>query len=81
MDLQGTMTAKILELETLNLQQSQHLVALEAEIKQQKETHKAKIEKLRMEVAEAKVNFEIEKVKMEDAIDEKDHLSKLFQNF
>jgi hypothetical protein len=36
---------------------------------------------LRVEVAKAKVDFEIEKVKKDDAIDEKNHLNKVVDDF
>lgn len=36
---------------------------------------------MRVEVAKAKVNFEIEKVKKDDAIDEKNHLNKVVDDF
>lgn len=81
MELKGTMNAKILELETLNSQQGERLIAFKDEIKQQKQAYKVEIKKLRKEVAEAKVSFELEKVKKEDAIAKKDHLSKLIGNF
>jgi hypothetical protein len=81
MELKGTMNAKISELETLNSQQGECLIAFKDEIKQQKQAYKVEIKKLRKEVAEAKVSFELEKVKKEDAIAKKDHLSKLIGNF
>ena len=42
-ELKGAMKGKISEPETLNLEQSERLAVLEAEIKQQKEAHKDKI--------------------------------------
>jgi hypothetical protein len=65
----------------LNSQQDECLAALEAEMKQLKEGHEAKIDKLRREVVEVKVEFKLEKVKKEDAIAQKDHLDKLVGNF
>jgi hypothetical protein len=46
MELKGTMKGKISEPETLNSEQSERLVVLKAEIKQQKEAHKDEIKKL-----------------------------------
>lgn len=54
---------------------------LEAKIRQQARTHEVEIEELRAKVVEAKFNFEIEKVKKEDAIDEKNHLDKVVGDF
>jgi DNA repair ATPase RecN len=81
MELKGTMSARISELNMLNSQQDECLAALEAEMKQLKEGHEAKIDKLRREVVEVKVEFKLEKVKKEDAIAQKDHLDKLVGNF
>jgi chromosome segregation ATPase len=79
--LKGTMSSKILELQVLNSQQNEHLATLEAKMEWLKESHEAETDKLRRAAAEAKVNFELEKVKKEDAIAKKDHLNTLVGNF
>lgn len=81
MGLERAMNAKVLELEIMNLQQGERLAELEAKIRQQARTHEVEIEELRAKVVEAKFNFEIEKVKKEDAIDEKNHLDKVVGDF
>lgn len=74
------MSAKMSELEALNLEKDERLVALEAEMKQLKENSEAKTDKIRGVAAEAVINFELEKCKKEDAIAKKDHLNTLFGN-
>lgn len=78
--LKGTMSIRISEIEAMNSQQDDRLAALEVEIKQLKENHEAETNKLRIEAAEAKFDFKLEKDKKED-VDEKDHLDKLVGNF
>lgn len=79
--LKGTMSAKSSEVEALNSQQGKRLAALKAEMKELKESHEAKTDNLRRTAVEAKVDFELEKVKKKDAIAKKDHLDKLVGNF
>lgn len=55
----------ILELENTNLQQARCLEELKVEIKRNVETYKAKVEKLKIELTEASMNFEMEKSKKE----------------
>lgn len=54
------MGAKISELEALNLEKDERLVALEADMKQLKESNEAETDKIRRAAAKATVNFELE---------------------
>lgn len=63
MELKGTMSARISELNMLNSQQDECLAALEAEMKQVKESHEAETDKLRRVATKVTVNFELENFK------------------
>lgn len=65
-----------MEIESERLQQVERLEELKAKVKRNVDIHQAEVEKLESKLTEAKVNFEVEKVKREIFSDKKDRLQK-----
>lgn len=63
LEAESAKSNKILELENINFQQAKRFEEHEAEMKRNAEIYQAKVTKLKSELADVIVNFEVEKAK------------------